>query len=55
VRDAAGRVLAQCAENHQARNIIRLAEPVQTDQLTLELMAPSAYVPVALFEIRCYR
>jgi hypothetical protein len=55
VRDTAGRVLAQCTENHQARNIIRLAEPVQTDQLTLELMAPSAYVPVALFEIRCYR
>jgi hypothetical protein len=55
VRAAAGRVLAQCDENHQALNTIRLAVPVNTDQLTIELMAPSAQVPAALFDVRCYR
>ena len=54
LRDAADRVLAACAENHQARVIIKLAEPVSTDRLTLELVAPDANVPAALFEIRCY-
>ncbi len=55
IRDAAGRVLAQCAENHQALNTLRLATPIQTDQLTIELVAPGAHVPAALFDVRCYR
>jgi hypothetical protein len=54
LRDAAGTVLAECAENHQARALITLPAPVRTDRLTLELAAPGAQVPAALFEIRCY-
>ena len=54
LRDAVGNVIAECAENHQARVTLKLPEPVQTDRLTLELAAPSALVPAALFEIRCY-
>ncbi len=54
IRDAAGQVLADYADNHQARVIIQLPAPVQTDRLTLELTAPGAQVPAVLFEIRCY-
>jgi hypothetical protein len=54
VRDAAGQVLAECAENHQARAILTLPAPVCTDRLTIELTAPGVQVPAALFEVRCY-
>ncbi|MCX7007368.1 MAG: FAD-binding dehydrogenase, partial [Kiritimatiellaeota bacterium] len=54
IRDAAGKVIAECAENHQARAIIVLPASVRTDRLTIELTAPSPQVPAALFEVRCY-
>jgi len=52
--DEAGSVLAACTDNHQARNVIVLAKPVQTPELRIELTAPSANVAAALFEVRCY-
>jgi hypothetical protein len=54
ILDAAGRVLAQCDDNHQTQNTIRLASPVTTDCIHIELTAPSDQVPAALFEVRCY-
>jgi hypothetical protein len=54
VLDESGAVLATCAENHQARNVIVFASPVTTRALRLELTAPAAHVPAALFEVRCY-
>ena len=54
VLDGEGRVLAACTENHQARNVIVLPEPVVTRSLRIELEAPDPRVPVALFEVRCY-
>jgi len=54
VLDESGHVLATCTENHQARNVIVLASPVTTRALRLELAAPAAHVPAALFEVRCY-
>jgi len=48
------RLIFQIAENHQSRQIIRLATPVTTDALELRLVAPGANVPAALFEVRCY-
>ena len=41
-------------ENHQARCVIQLPQPVRTTELTIEVDAPLANVPAALFEIRCY-
>ncbi|MBN1846450.1 MAG: FAD-dependent oxidoreductase, partial [Sedimentisphaerales bacterium] len=54
IRDALGRVICACRDNHQTRNIVRLDPPVSTDVLSLELHRPDANIPAALFEIRCY-
>jgi hypothetical protein len=54
VLDGEGRVLAACTENHHARNVIVLPAPVVTRSLRIELEAPGADVPAALFEVRCY-
>ena len=54
VRSADGTVLAECTDNHQTVARVRLAAPVATDSLTIELQHPSTDVPAALFEVRCY-
>ncbi len=54
VLDENGHVLAMCANNHQARNVLVLAQPVTTRALRIELTAPTPRVPAALFEVRCY-
>lgn len=48
------RLVFQISENHQSRQVIRLAQPVTTDSLELRLLAPAGNVPAALFEVRCY-
>jgi hypothetical protein len=47
-------LLAEVTQNHQSRRTIRFSQPVVTDCLELRLVAPSADVPAALFEVRCY-
>ncbi len=54
LRDALGRVIYACDDNHQTRNVIRLNNPVTTDVLILEMHAPDRHIPAALFEMRCY-
>ena len=54
IKDAKGGLIHSVTENHQARIVIQLEEPITTDKLSLELEAPSAHVPAALFEVRCY-
>ncbi len=49
-----GALLASCADNHQTRRVIVLEKPIHTRRLRFEFDAPSAHVPVAVFEIRCY-
>jgi hypothetical protein len=49
-----GELLAECTDNHQARNVIVLEKPLSTRRITLEMEAPAPNVPAALFEIRCY-
>lgn len=50
-----GRVLHECAENHQARNAITLPEPVNTSQLHVEILEMNdGNVPPAVFGVRCY-
>lgn len=48
------RVLWEISENHQSRQVIRLAQPICTDCLEFRLVAPSVHVPAALFEVHCY-
>ena len=54
ILDESGAVLAACADNHHARNVIVLAPPVRTCALRIELTAPAPHVPAALFSVRCY-
>jgi hypothetical protein len=54
IRDDSGTVLAGCGGNHQALNVIVLPRPVLTRSLRIEVDAPSAGVPAAIFEVRCY-
>ena len=53
------KVLYECHDNHQTRNIVRLDPAVETDCLAIELTAPPSTAtgisaPAALFEVRCY-
>ena len=54
IKDANGHLIHSVSDNHQARLVIQLEEPIETDKLSVELDAPSANVPAALFEVRCY-
>jgi len=54
ISDGSGTVLAECAENHQARNVIILPQAVATRELHFEFAPLSPLVPVAVFEVRCY-
>ena len=53
LRDGQGRVLADVAENHQTRNVIRFASPVTTDRIELECRATHG-APAALFQVSCH-
>jgi hypothetical protein len=48
------KVLWEQTDNHQTRNTIRFNTPVQTSELTIEVLASHGDVPAALFEVRCY-
>jgi hypothetical protein len=48
------RLVGEVADNHQSRRVIRLTQPMTTDSLEIRLVAPSANVPAALFEVRCF-
>jgi hypothetical protein len=54
IQDATGKILFECADNHQTQRKIVLEQVVETDRLTITLTRPSALVPAALFEVRCY-
>jgi hypothetical protein len=54
ILDERGQELARCDDNHQTRRTICFDKPVTTSKLHIELQPPSANVPAALFEVRCY-
>ena len=54
VLDESGTVLAACTDNHEARKVIVLAQPVTTRALRIELTSPGPHVPAAMFAVRCY-
>jgi len=53
VLDDAGTLLFECADNHQTRNTIRLAAPVSTTELRIEILSTHG-ASAAIFELRCY-
>ncbi|MBM4155421.1 MAG: FAD-dependent oxidoreductase [Lentisphaerae bacterium] len=54
IRDAAGGVLAECADNHQTRRVFTLDPAARTDALVVECLSTHGGWPAALFEVRCY-
>lgn len=54
VRGSCGAILADFRDNHQAIWAIDLPAAVVTDRLDIEVDHPSAEIPAALFEVRCY-
>lgn len=55
VLDDQGQIIHACAGNHQTIQRIRLEDSVLTSRLEIQLDHPSADVPAALFEVRCYQ
>jgi hypothetical protein len=53
IRDGRGRIVAECEDNHQTRNVIKLEKPITTDRLVIECLGMPAASPAAIFEIRC--
>ncbi len=47
-------VIAEIKNNHQSQRRILLEQPIETKSLKVEIEHPSADVPAALMEIRCY-
>jgi hypothetical protein len=54
IKDEAGNILAESKDNHQTYNRIKLAQPVVTGKLVIEVEHPSGDVPAAVFAVRCY-
>jgi hypothetical protein len=55
LRDAAGNILHECADNHHTRREVVLPQPATTDALKLEILAVHGPCPAAVFEVRCYQ
>lgn len=54
IKDDTGGIVIAKKGNYQTRNVIELAEPLNTKSLTISLVHPSDDVPAALFSVRCY-
>lgn len=54
IKDDAGNVLAEQSNNYQTYNKVKLAQPVTTGKLVIEVQHPSQDVPAAVFAVRCY-
>lgn len=46
--------VAEIHDNHHSRHVIRLDEPLVTDLLEIQLVAPAPHIPAALFSVRCF-
>ena len=55
ILDAMGNLLPETKGNYQTQNAIIFDAAVETDQIIIELGSPSAKLPAALFEVRCYQ
>ena len=55
ILDAMGNLLHETKGNYQTQNAIIFDAAVETDQIIIELGSPSAKLPAALFEVRCYQ
>jgi hypothetical protein len=54
IKDEAGNIVAEKINNYQTHNRIRLAQPVVTSKLVIEVAHPAKHIPAAVFAVRCY-
>jgi hypothetical protein len=54
LKDASGRELARCDDQHLSRATVALAQAVTTDRLVLECLDTHGGAPAAVFAIRAY-
>ncbi len=54
ILDGEGRAVLEVQGNHQTRNSLRLAAPLSTRKLSVQLLRSHGQVPKGLFEVRCY-
>ena len=54
VLNATGDVVAEVADNHQTLNSLTFDPPLNTDALSIEVLATHGDTPAAIFEVRCY-
>ena len=54
LKDGAGTILAEVTDNHQTVNEIAFDEPIETDQLQLEIVGSQGDAPAAVFSLLCY-
>ncbi len=54
IKDGAGALLAEVRDNHQTVNTIEFEQPVETDQLQLEVLKSHGDAPAAVFAMHCY-
>jgi len=47
-------VVHVCDENHQTRNVVRFAAPIEISKLTVEVLEMNGPVPAAVRAVRCY-
>ena len=52
--DGKGKTLAEETDNHQTINRVRFDEPIETDQLQVEVLAMQGDAPPAIFAVNCY-
>ncbi len=50
----ATRLIAEIAENHQTRCVLKLENPVTTTGIEIQTLTPSLNIPAALFAVRCF-
>ena len=54
LKDGAGAILADVADNHQTVNTIKFDEPIETDRLQVEIVDCHGDVSAPLFAVQCY-
>ena len=54
VKNRQGDIIAEVTDNHQTINHLTFDEPIETDQLQIEVISSQGDVPASIFSVQCY-